>query len=57
MQHVELLATLRLVKYERETAAAAVVKRKAPPNVSPSTPTSSIVAFSLTLKMSTQDVS
>ncbi len=50
-QHVKQLATLRLVEYEKETAAAAA-KSKAPPNVSPSTATPSIVAYFLTLKNS-----
>ncbi len=42
MQHVKQFATLRLVKYEEETAA----KAKAPP----STPNPSILAHSLTFK-------
>ncbi len=53
-QHVEQLATLMLVKYEKETTAAAAAIRKVPPNISPSAHTLSIVAYSLTLKMMTQ---
>ncbi len=48
MQHVEQLATLRLVEHEEETAAAA--KGKAPPDVSSSMPAPSSVVFSLTFK-------
>ncbi len=59
MQHVKckpqqsLLAMLRLVEYMKVmavAAAAAATKRKVPPNVSPSTPSPSIVAYSLALK-------
>ncbi len=50
MQHVEQLAKLRQVGYEKETTSAAAVKRKAPPDVRPSTPVPSIVAYSLTFK-------
>ncbi len=54
-QHVKRLAALILVECETKTAAAA--ESEAPPNVSPSTPTPSIVAYSLTSKMTTQDIS
>ncbi len=40
------LAMLMLVEYEKDTAAAAA-QRKAPPYVSPSTPTPSTVGYSL----------
>ncbi len=46
MQHVEQHATLKLVEYKNETATAAV-KRKAPPNICPSTQTPSIYLSNL----------
>ncbi len=44
MQHAKQLAMLTLVKYERETAEAAA-KKKAPPDVGPSTHAPSIVTY------------